>query len=529
MTIVQAEFYDRDRYDVAESILEKHRSTAEDVVSREEYGHLIGGEWVVSEGGETGEAIDATTGETLATVQVGTPADVDRAVEAARESFEGSWGQTTPRQRAEALEEIADRIEDRKTEIAKLDSLEVGKPNMHALFVDCEVLVEQFRHFAALARTAAAGRVVPTGGDKHVYTRREPYGVVGAISAWNFPAMFVAWKLGPALACGNAVVFKPSERAVLSSLEVIRVCDRVLPPGTVNVVTGVGDVVGEAMTSHEGIDKVSLTGSRESGVKTLRNAAETITPTSLELGGKSPNIVCADADIERAIEGTLVSIFFNSGQQCTAGSRLFLHEEIREEFLETLGERIDELGVGDPLSPMTDVGPMIDHVHQERVESYVENAISDGATVLGGSNGEAEDGSAFGSTNADLAGAPFVAPTVLTEVEDDATVACEEVFGPVLAVFEWSDSDDVVRRANDTEYGLAAGVWTADLERAHEMAADLEAGTVWINTYNDLLDPAPHGGYKESGLGRELAVEALEDYSQVKSVKVNLGDVPKFG
>ncbi|QSW99852.1 aldehyde dehydrogenase family protein [Haloterrigena alkaliphila] len=520
---MQAEYYDRDRYEVGDGVLERHRSAATTALSRDRYGHLIGGEWVDAADGEEGQAIDATTGEPLATVQIGSPADVDRAVEAAREAFEGSWGQLSPRQRAERLEEIADRLEDRKTEIAKVDSLEAGKPNLHALFVDCEVLIEQFRHFAALARSTDEGRVVPTGDEKRVFTRREPYGVVGAISAWNFPAMFVAWKLGPALATGNTVVLKPSERAALSSLEVARICDRVLPPGTVNVVTGFGEDVGAAMTAHDDVDKLSLTGSRGAGVATLESAAQTITPTSLELGGKSPNIVFPDADLELAIEGTLVSIFFNSGQQCTAGSRLYLHEDIRDEFLERLRTAVEGLTVGDPLGPTTDVGPMIDHAHAESVRDYVETAVAEGATpFIGGDDATA-------AVDDDLAGAPFVRPTVLTDVDDEATVGCEEVFGPVLSVFEWSDREEVLRRANDTSYGLAAGVWTEDLRAAHEFATDLEAGTVWINTYNDLFDPAPHGGYKESGTGRELAEEALEDYSQVKTVKVNLGGVPKMG
>ncbi|WP_306061754.1 aldehyde dehydrogenase family protein [Natronococcus wangiae] len=518
---MQEAFYEGDRYDVGDDILERHRSAADAVLSRDRYGHLIDGDWIDAADGEEGVTIDATTGEPLATVQIGSPADVDQAVEAAREAFDGSWGQLSPKQRAERLEEIADRVEDRKTEIAKIDSLEAGKPNLHALFVDCEVLIEQFRHFASLARSVDEGRVVPTGDEKHVFTRREPYGVVGAISAWNFPAMFVAWKLGPALAAGNAVVFKPSERAALSTLEIARLCDRVLPPGTINVVTGVGEEVGAAMTAHEGIDKLTLTGSHASGVATLENAARTITPASLELGGKSPNIVFPDADLEKAIEGTIVSIFFNSGQQCTAGSRLYLHEDVRDEFLDRLRDAVADLEVGDPLGPTTDVGPMIDHSHQATVREYVDAAIADGATLFAGGENEAIDDG--------LEGAPFVQPTVLTDVDDDDAVGCEEVFGPVLSVFEWSDREEVLRRANDTTYGLAAGVWTDDLRTAHEFAADLEAGTVWINTYNDLFDPAPHGGYKESGTGRELAEEALEDYSQVKTVKVNLGGVPKFG
>jgi len=523
---MQREFYDTDAYSVAESVRTRHREAAESVLEHDEYGHLIGGEWVESTSGETGTAIDPTTGEALATIQMGTAEDVDRAVAAAQEALDGTWGQLSPRQRAERLAEIVDRLEAKQAEIARLDSLEAGKPNMHSRFVDSEVLIEQFRHFAALARSADQGRVIPTSHEKRAFTRREPYGVVGAISAWNFPAMFVAWKLGPALAGGNAVVFKPSSKAALSSLKVGRICDRVLPPGTVNVVTGPGSEVGAAIAGHEGISKVSITGSKAAGAATIRGAADTITPVSAELGGKSANIVFPDADIEKAVEGTMVGIFFNSGQQCTAGSRLFLHEDIREEFLDRLRERVAELQVGDPLAPTTDIGPMIDHDHRRDVRSYVEGAIADGATVLAGG----ETGEDFpGEPGSDTAGAPFVPPSVLTDVEDDAAVACEEVFGPVLTVFEWSDREAVLRRANDTRFGLAAAVWTEDLQDAHEVAAELEAGTVWVNTYNDLLDPGPHGGYKESGIGRELAEEALEDYTQTKQVKVNLGDVPKFG
>ena len=522
---MQARYYDLDSYDVAESILEKHRSAAEDVLSHDEYGHYIGGEWVDSDGGEAGPAINPTTGETLATVQKGTAADVDRAVSAARDAFEGGWGQLGPRQRAERLEEIADRLEERQTDIAKIDSLEAGKPNMHSRFVDSEVVIEQFRHWAAVARTLDAGRVVPSGDDKRIVTRREPYGVIGAISAWNFPAMFVAWKLGPALAGGNTVVFKPASKAVLSSLEIVEICGRVLPSGTVNVVTGPGSEIGSAIAAHDDVDKVTLTGSQGAGVATIKGAADTVTPVSVELGGKSPNIIFPDADLEKAIEGTLVSIFYNTGQQCTAGSRLYLHEEIKDEFLEMLLERTRDLEVGDPLSPLTDVGPLVDHEHWRDVTGYVEGAVEEGATVLTGNDA---DETFPGNSESDTAGAPFVQPTILTDVDDTDTVACEEVFGPVLTVFEWRDQEEVIRRANDTRFGLASAVWTQDLEAASEVSAALEAGTVWVNTYNDLLEPVPHGGYKESGIGRELGNEALDDYTQVKTVNINIGDIPKF-
>ena len=512
---LQRDLYD-DGIEVSERVRERHRSAAADVLSREDYGHLIGGEWV--DGGETGEAVDATTGETLATFQLGSAAEVDRAVEAAREAFEGPWGQTSPQRRAELLHEVADRLADRDHEIAKIDSLEVGKPNKHSLFVDTTILVDQFRHFAGLARSYDRGRVTATDDDMQIYTRREPYGVVGTIAAWNFPAMFVAWKLGPALAAGNAVVYKPSERAVLSTLEVVREVDRVLPNGTVNVVTGTGESVGEAISGHDGIGKVSATGSVETGRAVMRSAADTITPVSLELGGKSPNVVFPDADLEQAVEGTLVSVFYNQGQQCVAGSRLFLHEDVREQFLDRLLERTRELQVGDPLSPMTDVGPMIDHRHQRNVLDYVETAREEGATVEFG--GDALDG--------EFAGSPFVVPTILRGVDDEDTVACEEVFGPVLSVHEWRDREEMLRRANDTDYGLAAGVWTSDLETAHKTAADLEAGTVWINTYEDLFDAAPYGGYKQSGIGKELDEKAIEAYSRTKTVRMSFGDVPEL-
>ncbi|RBI59281.1 aldehyde dehydrogenase [halophilic archaeon] len=517
---MQREYYDADRIDVSDPVRERHRNVAADVVSEEEYGLLIGGERRSSASGETMAAVDATTGETLARFQNGTPEDVERAVTAAREAFDGQWGNKSPQQRAALLNEVADELEERKTELARLDSLEVGKANQHSLFVDTTIMVEQFRHFAALARTTDEGRLPPMGDDKVGYTLEEPYGVVGQISAWNFPAMFVAWKVAPALAAGNTVVYKPSSRAVLSTLEAVRTIDSVLPPGTINVVTGPGGDVGDAIAGHDAVRKVALTGSTGAGRRVMENAAQTIKPVALELGGKSPNVVFPDADLDKAVEGTLIGIFYNQGEQCTAGSRLFLHEDVYDEFLAEFVDAIDGLTVGDPLAPTTDIGPLVDHDHLRDVQSYIETAVEEGAKIAYG--GEAP-------TDSDLDGAPFVEPTVLTDVEDDDTVACEEIFGPVLSVFEWSDPERLVRRVNDTEFGLAAGVWTTDLETAHQMASAIEAGTVWINTYNDLFEPAPYGGYKQSGIGRELAVEALDGYRQVKSVKLNFDQLPKLG
>jgi aldehyde dehydrogenase (NAD+) len=503
---------------VSESILETHRSTADELLD-EEYGLLIGGEWVDGSA-EPEAAVDAVTGEELATYQRGTADDVDRAVAAAQAAFEGAWGDFDGRQRAEKLEEIADRIEDRKPQLAKLDPLEMGKPNQLSLFADMTILLRQLRHFASLARTEDAGRSPNTSGDKLGYTQREPYGVVGQISAWNFPAMFVAWKTAPALAAGNTVVFKPSPRAVLSTLEIADIMDDVLPDGTVNVVPGDGPEVGAAISEHDDVRKVSITGSERAGRAVMQGAASNMKAVSLELGGKSPNIVCADADLEDATEGAMVASFFNAGQQCTEGARLFLHEDIADEFLETFTEKMERLELGDPLAPNTSLGPLVDHEHLETVQGYVDTAVAEGAEVLAG--GEAPEVEGCGD-------APFFEPTVLTNVDDDHTVACEEVFGPVITVHEWSDRDEVVRRANDTEYGLASAVWTTDLETAHTMAEDLEAGTVWVNCYNEMGEGMPHGGYKRSGIGRELDEEAFEDYRQTKSVLVNFGKPARLG
>ena len=517
---MQGEHYDTDDIRVSEEIAEKHRSTAESAISEDDFGLLIGGDWHEASGGETMTAVDATTGKDLATFQRGTPEDVDRAVAAAREAFEGSWGQKSPRQRSDLLMEVADELEGEKLRIARIDSLEMGKANQHSAFVDATIMVEQFRYFASLARTESEGRLPPMGSDKLAYTKQEPHGVVGQISAWNFPAMFVGWKMAPALAAGNSVVFKPSSRAALSTLEIAKVVDSVLPSGTVNVVTGSGSEVGDAITGHKDIDHASLTGSTRAGTYVMENAAENITPVSLELGGKSPNIIYPDADLDKAVEGAVISIWFNQGEQCTAGSRMFLHEDVYDEFLDKFEERTAGLTVGDPLEGQTDIGPLVDHDHREDVLSYVDTAKSEGATVRYG-GGPPED--------PDLEGAPFVEPTIIEGVENDQTVACEEVFGPVLSVLKWSDEDKMLTEANDTQYGLASGIWTQDLETAHRAADELEAGTVWINTYNDLFEPVPHGGYKQSGLGRELSEETYEEYTQTKSVMMNFGGLPRMG
>jgi aldehyde dehydrogenase (NAD+) len=516
---MQREYFDQSRVAVGDSILEKHADVTADVVDEDEYSHLVGGEWIDSTSGATLESVDATTGETLARFQDGTAADVDRAVDAASEAFE-RWDQVSPQMRSEKLFEIADRLDERRVDIARLDSLEVGKANQHSAFVDLEIAIEQFRYFGSLCRTADEGRRPPASDDRLTYTQKEPYGVVGLVSAWNFPAMFVGWKVAPALAAGNTVVYKPSSRAALSTLEMARTIQKVLPKGAMNVVTGSGSEVGDAITGHDGVAKVGLTGSTRAGQFTMENAAKGIKPVSLELGGKSPNIVFPDADIEKAVQGSIIASWFNVGQQCTMGSRLFLHEDVYEEFVDAFVEATADLTIGDPLSPLTDLGPLVDHDHLEDVQSYIDTALDEGATLAYG--GEQPD-------DEELQGAPFLQPTILTDVDNDDTVACEEVFGPVLSVIEWSDYDEMMAQANDTIYGLASGVWTTGLENAKKSADDLEAGTVWVNTWNDMFEPSPYGGYKQSGMGRELSEETLEDYQQTKSVTMNFGGLPEMG
>ncbi|MFC6961927.1 aldehyde dehydrogenase family protein [Halocatena marina] len=517
---MQRENFDSDRGTVDEEIIERHREIAASVLSSDPYKQRIGGEGVESEAGEECEAIDATTGETLATYWRGTAADVDQAVAAAQTAFDETWGEYSAAQRADAIDSIADALEERKTELARIDSLEMGKPNQHALFVDATIMIDQFRYFAGLARTADDGRRPSSASGKLAYTSREPYGVVGQISAWNFPSMFLAWKMGPALAAGNTIVFKPSPRSVLSTFEAVETMEKHLPSGTINVVPGTGPEVGERITNHPEIRKVSMTGSTAAGRSVMEGAATNIKALSLELGGKSPNIIFPDADLEKAVEGTLIASFFNQGEQCTAGSRLFVHSDVRDEFLERFTSEMERLTVGDPLAPLTDIGPLVDHKHLDRVQSYVDTALQEGADVLVG-GGQPDD--------PELSGAPFFEPTVLTNVKNDHTVACDEIFGPVVSVIEWDDREEMIAQANDTEYGLTSAVWTTDVETAHETAEVLEAGTVWVNTYNDLFDHVPHGGYKQSGLGRELDEEAFESYRQTKTVLLNFGKLPRLG
>jgi aldehyde dehydrogenase (NAD+) len=513
MTSLQSQNYNGRPEDVSDDVLERHRKAKEPIEER--YKLHIGGEWVATEGGEVGETIDIVTGETLTKFDQGSTTDVNRAVDAAENAYESEWGSLSGDERAEYLEELADAFDEHGDFLGTIDTLEMGWPIQISR---SHSIAAQLRYFASVARTKDNG-AVPAAGEMetlhHVYTSKEPYGVVGLITPWNSSIGNLGVKLAPALAAGNTVVYKPSLRAVTAPCEAMKLIDDVLPDGTVNMVPG-GPEVGEAIATHQRIRKVSLTGSTNAGKAVMKGAASNVKDISLELGGKSPHIVFPDADLEAAAKGVAMGIFASSGEVCTAGSRLLLHEDIYDEFLELLAETTDQIfQIGDPMAEETMLGPLVDHAHLERVESYVNSAVEDGATLYkGGSSPDLEG----------LGGAPFFEPTILTGIDNEDTVACEEVFGPVLSVLKWNDRDEMLAQANDTDYGLASGIWTQDLQTAHTVSDELEAGIVWVNCYNAYQTGVPHGGYKESGIGREFNKQAYDEYSQTKAININLTD-----
>lgn len=506
---------------VSQEILDRHERVAEEILCEERYQLRIGGAWVDSDGGDTAEIDDPTTGTALGAFQLATASDVDRAVGAAEGTFRNDWGEYDPLRRADLLDELADRIEQGQyaERIAKLDALEAGIPRAATERMVSEQIVTPFRFYAGVLRSVETGSTRASEEDLLVYTRQEPYGVVGVIAPWNAPAVFIGTKLAPALAAGNTIVVKPSPRGNLSHLALAELFDDVLPAGTVNIVTG-GVEAGGAISRHEGIRKVSITGSVEAGRAVMTGAAESnLKSTTLELGGKSPHVIFPDADLRAAAMGATIGVFQLSGQICYAGSRLFVHGDVYDEFLSGLRAVTEKVWTqGDPLESETTYGPLIDRDSLTRVETYVENALDNGAELFMGGDRPAADG--FGD-------APFYEPTVLTNVDPDDPVACEEIFGPVLSVIEWTDRDSMLDQANDSEFGLAAGLWTENLDTAHEVSAELEAGTVWVNCYAQHSVQAPFGGYKRSGHGRENGIEGLEEMSQTKSVTVNLGDFPR--
>jgi phenylacetaldehyde dehydrogenase len=471
---------------------------------------LINGKWVDSASGKTFPTYNPATGEVLSHVAEGDREDIDRAVKAARAAFEkGPWAKISPSERGRMMWRLADLIEKHTEEFAQLESLDNGKPLKIARIADLPLAVDHFRYYAGWA-TKIEGNTIPMGlarqGSYHAYTVREPVGVVGQIIPWNFPLLMAAWKLGPALATGCCVVLKPAEQTPLTALRLGElIAEAGFPDGVVNIVPGYGETAGAALAAHMDVDKIAFTGSTEVGKLIIHAAAGNLKKVSLELGGKSPNIVMDDADLETAIPGASMAIFFNQGQCCCAGSRLFVEKKIFDKVVDGISQAASKIRVRPGLDPESDLGPLVSEEQLNRVCGYLESGMKEGAKATTGGSREGDKGY-------------FVKPTVLVNTNDNMKVVKEEIFGPVVTATPFSDMNEIVSRANDTVYGLAAGVWTRDVKKAHAVASKLKAGTVWINCYNVFDAALPFGGYKQSGWGREMGHEVLKNYTEVKSV-----------
>ena len=471
--------------------------------------HFINGQYVEDTDGAAIEVIYPATGKVIATVHSATPAIIDAALDAAR-AAQGVWASMTGTERGRILRRAADMIRAANHDLSVLETYDTGKPYQETSVVDATSGADALEYFGGMAATLT-GEHIPLGED-WVYTRREPLGVCVGIGAWNYPTQIACWKGAPALACGNAMVFKPSETTPLCALKVAEILYAAgLPAGVYNVIQGLGDV-GAALVSDARVDKVSLTGSVPTGRKVYAAAAQGIKHVTMELGGKSPLIIFDDADLENAVSGAILGNFYSSGQVCSNGTRVFVHKNIKHAFLKRLSERLEAAVIGDPMDPETSFGPMVSERQMSIVLDYIEKGQAEGARLVCG--GARIQGDGF-----------YVQPTVFADVRDDMIIAREEIFGPVMAVLDFEEEADVLARANDTEFGLAAGVFTRDLARAHRVAAGFEAGTCYINTYNDAPVEAPFGGSKASGVGRENSKAAIEHYSQIKSVYVRMGDL----
>jgi aldehyde dehydrogenase (NAD+)/phenylacetaldehyde dehydrogenase len=471
---------------------------------------LIGGKWQPAKSGKTFETINPANEEVLALIAEGDKADVDEAVKAARKAFDtGAWPSMGPHQRARLMFQIAELIDDHADELAELETLDNGKPLSFARGFDVPAAAETFRYYGGWV-TKIYGETNPSDPAFFNYTLREPVGVCGQIIPWNFPLLMAAWKLGPALACGNTVILKPAEQTPLTALRLGElIMEAGLPEGVLNIVTGFGPGAGSSIAEHPNVDKVAFTGSTEVGKIILKASAGNLKKVSLELGGKAPNIIFPDADMKQAVPTAMMGVFFNSGQVCCAGTRIFVQRDKYDEVVDQLTAFSKGVTMGDPFNKGTTIGPVVSREQFDRVKGYLDVGRKEGAKVTAG--GEAGTGKGY-----------FVQPTLFTGVNNDMRIAREEIFGPVASAISFKDENDAVFQGNDTDYGLSAAVWTKDISRAHKMARSLKAGTVWVNCFNQLDPISPFGGYKQSGFGRELGRYAIDLYTQIKSVWMKL-------
>jgi aldehyde dehydrogenase (NAD+) len=471
---------------------------------------LINNQWVDAANGKTFDTLNPATGQAIAKVAEASAADVDKAVKAARKALESTpWKNMDAADRGRLLFKLADLVEKNAEELATLESLNCGK-TINDSRGDMQGVVNTLRYYAGWA-DKIEGKTVPVRGNFLSYTLRQPVGVVGQIIPWNFPLLMLAWKWGPALACGNTVVMKPAEQTPLTALRVGELAiEAGFPPGVINIVNGIGETTGAALVVHPDVDKIAFTGHVDTAKIIQKVAADTLKRTTFELGGKSPNVIFADADMEKAVAGAFHAIYFHGGQCCTAGSRLFVEEKIREEFVERLAEKAKQRKVGDPLDPTSEQGPQVSQEQLDKILGYVKLGEKQGARLMTGGQRIGDKGY-------------FVEPTIFDNVKDEMAIAKDEIFGPVVSVLPFKKVDEVVQRANNTYYGLAAAVWTKDIDKAHLFARDVKAGTVWVNCYHVVDTTTPFGGFKMSGQGRENGEAALEHYTEMKTVTVKLG------